>query len=146
MSAAANSSGTAHLLLHLGAGPDSRTVSELFGRHRERLRKLIRLRLDFRIRGKVSSSSILDQVYLDVCKRIDEYSPNASNSFYLWLREIVGRRTEQLHREQLGERPDGGRRELHLQRGSLPEVTAASMAAQLLGDRAANRDASERTC
>src|SRR5262245_2948000 len=101
MSAAANSSATVQLLLHLGPGRDSRTVSELFGRHRERLRKLIRLRLDWRLRGKASSSSILDQVYIDVCKQIDRYDRAAS--FHLWLREIAGRRLEQIHREHFGE-------------------------------------------
>lgn len=139
MSAAANSSATVQLLLHLGPGRDSRTISELFGRHRERLRKLIRLRLDGRIRGKVSSSSILDQIYIEVCKRIGEYNRNSGRSFYLWLREIAGRRLEHIHREHLGEPMVDAKRELHLQRGALPEVTAASMAAQLLGDRAANQ-------
>jgi RNA polymerase sigma-70 factor, ECF subfamily len=141
MLVASNSSGTHRLLQNLGPSRDSRTVSELFGRHRERLRKLIRLRLDWRLRGKVSSSSILDSVYLDVCKRIHEFDATAGRSFYLWLREIVGKRIDQIQRDHLGERMDDGRRELHLQRGSLPEVTAASMAAQLLGDRAANQSA-----
>lgn len=141
MSAAANSSATVQLLLHLGSGRDSRQVSELFARHRERLRKLIRLRLDWRLRGKVSSSTILDQVYIDVCKQIDKYDRSAGGSFYLWLREIVGRRLEQIHREHLGDPGLDIKRELHLQRGALPEVTAASMAAQLLGDRAANQSA-----
>jgi RNA polymerase sigma-70 factor (ECF subfamily) len=141
MSAAANSSATVQLLLHLGPGRDSRTVSELFGRHRERLRKLIRLRLDWRLRGKVSSSTILDQVYIDVCKQIDRFDQNAGGSFHLWLREIVGKRLEQIHREHLGDPGLDIKRELHLQRGALPEVTAASMAAQLLGDRAANQSA-----
>lgn len=141
MSVAANSSATAHLLLHLGPSRDSQTIGELFGRHRERLRKLVRLRLDWRLRGKVSSSSILDQIYIDVCKRIDEFKPEPGQSFYLWLRQIAGKRIEQVHRDQLGEQLFDAHRELHLQRGALPEVTAASMAAQLLGDRAANQSA-----
>lgn len=141
MSVAANSSATAQLLLHLGPSRDSRTVSELFGRHRERLRKLIRLRLDWRLRGKVSSSSILDRVYIDVCKHIHEYKSESGQSFYVWLREITGARIDLVHRENLGAAANTDRRELRLQRGALPEVTAASMAAQLLGDRAANQSA-----
>ena len=141
MSAAANSSTTGFLLQSLGPGHDSRTVSELFGRHRERLRKLIRLRLDWRMRAKsvrrrssiactwtfASESTNIrpagDRLSTCGCAKSPANASSKSTPI-IWAKQTAD-----------------ARRELHLQRGALPEVTAALMAAQLLGDRAANQSA-----
>lgn len=140
MVAAPNSSGTNRILQRGGSGAEP-PLGELFARHRERLRKMIRLRLDWRLRGRISSSSVLDQIYLDLGRQFGDYRPDSGQSFFLWLRDLTGRRLEQTHQQHLGDRAEEAGRELHLTRGSLPCVTAASMAAQLLGDRAANQSA-----
>ncbi len=139
MVAAPNSSGTNRLIQRAARGPDPQAVGDLFARYRERLRKMVRLRLDWRLRGRVSSTSVLDQVQADVGRRLGDYA--AGQPFFLWLREVAGRRIEAIHREHLADRPDDAAPEIRLYRGSLPEVTAASMAAQLLGDRGANQSA-----
>ena len=139
MVAVPNSSGTKRLLQRAGPGRDSKAVGELVGRHRERLRKMVRVRLDCALRGRISSTSILDDVHHEVGRRLDEYDASGM-SFFLWLREITGRRIEEIHRQHFGDRPEKAT-ELRLYRGSLPEVTAGSMAAQLLGDRGANQSA-----
>ena len=114
-------------------------LAELFARHRERLRKMVRLRLDGRLRGRISSSSVLEQVYRDVERRIDEYMRDRSRPFYLWLRAVTGERLQQIHRQHLGNAAAQAGQEIHLHSGAMPEVNAASMAAQLMGDRAANQ-------
>jgi RNA polymerase sigma-70 factor, ECF subfamily len=141
MSVAANSSRTNRLLVTLSSGENPRVFEDLFDRHRERLRKMVRLRMEWQLRGKISSSSVLEQAYQDALGRIAEYQALSGRSFYVWLRVIVGERLERMHREQQVLLENIGGRELHLQRGTLPEITAASMAAQLLGDRAANQNA-----
>jgi RNA polymerase sigma-70 factor (ECF subfamily) len=141
MALACESSNTNRLLRRAGAH-DSQALAELFARHRERLRKMVRLRLDGRLRGRISSSSVLDQVYLDINQRISEYLNARSRPFFLWLRAVTGQRIQQMHWQHLGNPPgvEAGQ-EFHLHRGALPEVNAASMAAQLMGDRAANQAA-----
>jgi RNA polymerase sigma-70 factor (ECF subfamily) len=129
------------MLKLLSAGGDARAVAELFARHRERLRRMIRLRLDSRLRGRLSSSELLDRVYADACTRIAEFSAAAGQSFFLWLRELAGWRIDEAHRQHFGDRAGRASHEIHLYRGSLPEVTAASMAAQLMGDQSANPEA-----
>ena len=141
MLAAANSSGTNRILRNAGFPRDAGAISELFGRHRERLRKMIRLRLDWRLRGRVSSSSLLDQIFDDAREHIAEFQSKPGGSFFLWLRELTAQRLEAIHREQLGDRGGETVRELQLNRGSLPNVTPAAMAAQLLGDRSAHQTA-----
>ena len=58
MTAALNSS-TTNRLLRLVGGPDPQPLADLFARHRERLRRMIRLRLDRRLHGRVRSSAVL---------------------------------------------------------------------------------------
>ncbi len=60
------------LILRLEDG-DQRALTELFTRKRERLRRLIRLRLDRRLQGRVDSSDILQDTYLEVARRAPEY-------------------------------------------------------------------------
>lgn len=140
MLAAPNSSGTNRLLRLPGFRREGQAIGEAFARHRERLRKVVRLRLDWRLRGRVSSSTLLDRVLDDARRHIDEF-PGETHSFFLWLRELTVLAVEQVHRQYLGDRADGPGTELHLCRGATPRVTAASMAAQLLGDPSANQDA-----
>jgi RNA polymerase sigma-70 factor (ECF subfamily) len=116
-------------------------MTELFGRHRERLRKMIRLRLDWRLRGRVSSSTLLEQVFNDACVHFDDLRGEQDWSFFLWLRELTAHRIDLAHREQFGERTEETGGEIQLNRGSLPSVTPAAMAAQLLGDRSAHQTA-----
>jgi RNA polymerase sigma-70 factor (ECF subfamily) len=140
MLAAANSSGTNRILRRLGFQRDAQTLGELFARHRERLRKVIRLRLDWRLRGRVSSNAILDRVFEELCRRFNDYQ-DGDESFFLWLRELTAVQIDTVHREQLGHRADETGKEIQLNRGSLPNVSAAAMAAQLLGDRSATQAA-----
>jgi RNA polymerase sigma-70 factor (ECF subfamily) len=141
MGTACNSSRTNRLLQRVAPGPDPQALEELFARHQERLRKMVRLRLDGRLRGRVSSSVVLQQVYLDACRRIGEYLANPALPFFLWLRSVTGERIQQFHRQHFGDQAQEAGQELCPYQGALPEVSAASMAAQLMGDRAAHRAA-----
>lgn len=133
-----NSSRT-NRLLQRPLDKDPQALAELFARHRERLRRMVRLRLDNRLRGRFDSSSVLQQVYLDVGRRLGEFLADPEQSFFLWLRRVAGERIQDLHRRHLGAPADAG--ELTLYRGALPEVNSVSLAAQLLGGRAANQAA-----
>ena len=73
------------LLLRLEGG-DERALTELFTRHRERLRRMIRLRLDRRLQGRIDSSDILQDTYLEVARRAREYLAQPNMPPFLWLR------------------------------------------------------------
>jgi RNA polymerase sigma-70 factor, ECF subfamily len=116
-------------------------VSALFDRYKDRLRRIVRLRLDRRLTGIVDSSGVLEMAREEVERRAGEPGGTAASSF-LWLRRIVGEVLLQIHEQQLG--PDV-RADISLYRGALPEATSVSLAAHLLGkgggddDRAAVR-------
>lgn len=133
MVTACNSSQT-NRLLQRPVDRDPQVLAELFARHSERLRRMVRLRLDRRLRARFNSSSVLQQVFLDVTRRVSEYLTDPSRPFFLWLRQVAGQRIAELHRQHLGDAAG----ELTLFRGALPAVHSASLAAQLMGERAAN--------
>src|SRR5262249_59519433 len=88
-----------NLLLRRALAGDESALAALFGGHRARLRRMIRLRLDRRLSGRVDSSDVLQEAYLDVRKRLAEYArdPEAM-PFHLWLRLIASQKLTDLHR------------------------------------------------
>src|SRR5207245_1512659 len=87
MSLTCNSSHTNHLLQRV-SDRDSQALTELLAPYRERLRKTVRLRLDPRLRGRFSSSAVLEQVQAEVERRSAEYLANPATPMFLWLRQI----------------------------------------------------------
>src|ERR1700677_3104990 len=82
---------------------DESALAALFDGYRDRLRRMIRLRLDRRLSGRVDSSDGLQEAYLDVRKRLSEYARDpAAMPFHLWLRLIAGQRLTDVHRYHLG--------------------------------------------
>src|SRR5262245_2307190 len=122
-----------HELLERAAAADPVAVGELFGLHRDRLRRMIRLRLDHRLQSRVDPSDVLQEAFLEYARALPEYVKNPQAPFYLWLRGITGRRLHALHRQHLGTRMRDAGREVSIYRRSLPEADSASLAAQLLG-------------
>src|SRR5262249_33992913 len=91
-----NSSRTNRLLQRVSS-QDGQALEDLFGLHRERLRKMVRLRLDRRLRAQFTSSMVLEQVDRDACKRIDEYLADPRQRVFLWLRLLTGQRIRDRH-------------------------------------------------
>jgi RNA polymerase sigma-70 factor, ECF subfamily len=122
------------LLLRRALAGDEPALAALFGGYRERLRRMIRLRLDRRLSGRVDPSDVLQEAYLDVRRRIVEYARDpAAMPFHLWLRLIAGQKLTDVHRYHLGAQVRDAGQEVPLHRGPYPPASSVSLAAQLLG-------------
>jgi RNA polymerase sigma-70 factor (ECF subfamily) len=119
-------------LRHLAAG-DQQALADLFARYRDRLRRMVNLRLDRRLQGRVDASDVLQEAYLDVASRAVEYAARPTMPFFLWLRFLTGQRLLMVHRQHLGARMRDAGQEVSLYRGALPQASSVSLAAQLLG-------------
>jgi RNA polymerase sigma-70 factor (ECF subfamily) len=123
-----------NLLLRRALAGDESALAALFDGHRERLRRMIYLRLDRRLSGRVDASDVLQEAYLDVRKRIAEYARDpAAMPFHLWLRLVAGQRLTDVHRHHLGSQMRDAGQEVSLHRGPFPQASSVSLAAQLLG-------------
>jgi RNA polymerase sigma-70 factor (ECF subfamily) len=95
---------------------------------------MVALRLDDRLKGKVDPSDVLQDVFVDVSRRQDDYASDpAPMPPYLWLRFLTLQRLQITHRKLLGTKARGGCREVSIHDGAFPAASSAALAAQLLG-------------
>jgi RNA polymerase sigma-70 factor (ECF subfamily) len=127
-----DASDTAPLIHRLHEG-DAQAVVELFGRYRDRLKRMVRLRIDRRLQGRLDTSDVLQEAYLDIAQRAAEYAANPTMPPYLWLRFLTGQKLMSLHRHHLGTKMRDAGQEVSLYRGALPQASSISLAAHLLG-------------
>jgi RNA polymerase sigma-70 factor (ECF subfamily) len=120
-------------LLRRGAAGDRHALGELWNRYRERLKRMVRLRLDRRLQGRLDPSDVLQEAFLDFARRAGEFAENPEVSFFLWLRTLTGQRLQMIHRQHLGAKMRDAAREISLHRAPMPQATSVSLAAQLLG-------------
>jgi RNA polymerase sigma-70 factor (ECF subfamily) len=120
-------------LLQRAARGDEQAFRDLFARYHDRLKRMVHLRLSRRLQGRVDDSDVLQEAYLDICRRLPEYVQQPALPFYLWLRHLTGLKLTEIHRRHLGTQLRDADREVTLHRGGLPEADSVSLAAQLLG-------------
>src|SRR6476619_4051279 len=123
----------ASALLQRAADGDSQAVQELLAVHRDRLKRMVHLRLSRRLHGRVDDSDVVQESLLNISGRLREYVDDPKLPFYLWLRHMTGLKLAEIHRRHLGTQLRNADREVTLHRGGLPEADSASLAAHLLG-------------
>ena len=114
-------------------GGDRQALTDLFQRHRDRLRRMVELRMDPRLQSRVDASDVLQDAFLDVAARLDSYLQGTELSAFLWLRLVVGERLAICHRRHLGTRMRDAGQEVSLYRDPLPQASSAALASMLLG-------------
>jgi len=129
---AGNSNETDRLLAQVARG-DGQVLGVLLARHRERLRRMVALRLDRRLQGRIDPSDVIQEAYLEASTRLAEYLRNPTMPFFLWLRFLAGQKLVTLHRHHLGVQMRNAGQEVALCQGPLPQASSAALAAQLLG-------------
>jgi RNA polymerase sigma-70 factor (ECF subfamily) len=115
------------------AAGEEEALRALFMRHRDRLKRMVRLRLSRRLAGRVDDSDVLQESYLEVARRLGEYARNPARPFFLWLRHMTALKLAEVHRRHLGTRLRAADREVTLHRGGRPLDDTVSLADQLLG-------------
>jgi RNA polymerase sigma-70 factor (ECF subfamily) len=120
-------------LLRRGWAGDEPALAALFTRYRDRLKRMVRLRLDRRLSGRVDASDVVQEAYLEVHKRFPDWAENQDLPYFLWLRLVTGQKLTDCHRHHLGAQMRDAAQEVSLYRGALPQASSASLAAQLLG-------------
>jgi RNA polymerase sigma-70 factor (ECF subfamily) len=120
------------LVARANAG-DRDAIVELLNCYRPRLRRMVALRLDPRLRGRVDASDIIQEGYLDAMRRLGEFVQDPSVPFYIWLRFLVGQRVQEQHRRHLDTPGRDVGREVSIYRGAMPGASTGALAARLLG-------------
>jgi RNA polymerase sigma-70 factor (ECF subfamily) len=68
---------------------DEAALNELLKRHSQRLLESIRGELGERLRQRLESQDVMQQVYLDALDSIDRFVDRGHDSFFAWLKRIA---------------------------------------------------------
>jgi RNA polymerase sigma-70 factor (subfamily 1) len=106
--------------------------ARLFEAARVRLRRIAGFRLDYRLRGRVSESDILQDTYVRAAAHIDRFLQNPELPFFVWLRLELQQRLAEVHRQHLGADKRDVRREQKIHHAHSGQ-TSIALAAHLVG-------------
>lgn len=120
--------------LHRAAGGDGHALGEVLDGYRRRLLRMVRLRLDRRVQGRLDASDVIQETFVEAARRLKEYLADPSVPFGVWLRFLAGQKILQLHRHHLGVQARAADREISLHHGPMPQATSAALAEQLMGE------------
>ena len=104
-------------------------LGDLLERHRRRLLKMVHLRMDPHLKTRVGASDVLQEAYVEINERIDDYVENPRMPFFLWLRFITAQRLVALHRHHVGAQKRDVRRQVD---EGLPSASTPALVDQLL--------------
>lgn len=118
--------------------------AELLTQHRARLRGLIELRMDGRLRGRIDPSDVVQEAYLEASERLESYLARPDLPFFVWLRFITLQKLTLMFRRHLGTQSRALGREVSLADISLPEEASEALTSVLMGRSGSPSDAVEK--
>jgi RNA polymerase sigma-70 factor, ECF subfamily len=83
-------------------GSSEASLQDLFDRFRPRLKMLVELRIDRRVRARVDASDVVQDAFADAVRRFADYQQDRKLSPYIWLRFLTLQQLMQAHRRHLG--------------------------------------------
>ncbi|MEO1527453.1 MAG: sigma-70 family RNA polymerase sigma factor [Planctomycetota bacterium] len=111
----------------------ARELSALLSQHRDRLKRMVELRMDRRLQGRVDPSDVIQEAFVEASMRYAEYNRKREVTPSIWLRFLTGQKIVQAHRQHLGVQARDAGREISIYRGGVPEATTHALAAHLVG-------------
>ena len=115
-------------LLDRTARGDAAARQDLLGRHRDRLRRTVAVRLDPRLAPRVAPSDIVQEALADAAGRLDDYLRERPMPYFPWLRRLAWDRLDKAHRRHTARRRSVAREEPP----DLPNSSAIMLAERLL--------------
>jgi RNA polymerase sigma-70 factor (ECF subfamily) len=91
---------TDQLLQRVAAGESSAALT-LVTRHRDRLRRMVAVRLDRRLAARVDPSDIVQDAITEAYLRLPKFAVERPMAFYPWIRRIAFERLLQMHRRHI---------------------------------------------
>src|SRR5436305_9720665 len=88
-------------LLRRAARGDDAAREQLLGRHRDRLRQMVAVRLDRRLLARLDPSDVVQEVLAEAHKKPDDSARERPVPFYPWPRPLAWERLVKLHRRHL---------------------------------------------
>jgi len=85
-------------LVQRASSGDSSAERQLMDRHRDRLKRMVAVHLDPRVKARVDPSDVVQETLIIAYGRLPAYLQQQPIPFYPWLRQIAWNRLVDLHR------------------------------------------------
>lgn len=106
--------------------------NEILLKHRQRLRRMVQLRMNPQLHGRLDASDVIQDAYVEANRTLETYLESPGISVFLWLRKLTGQKLIQAHRKHLNAEKRSARREQSIFCG-VPAATSHAMAIELSG-------------
>jgi RNA polymerase sigma-70 factor (ECF subfamily) len=63
---------------------------------------MVDMRMDRRLQGRIDAADVVQDAFVEVAQRLNDYLKELKLPLLLWLRLVVGERLMKLHRHHLG--------------------------------------------
>lgn len=120
-------------LLRRASEGDQAALADLLSPYRSRLKRMVRIRLNPRLQGRVDDSDVIQDALHEASQRLRDFLQGPDMPFFLWLRHITGQKLIDVHRRHLGRQKRDAGLEVSLHHGAWPVASCTSLAEQLLG-------------
>lgn len=109
-------------------------LAELFTKYQLQLQRVVSFRLDQRLYGRIDPTDVLQEAYVEISRRVNEFIDEPKTSFFLWARQITWQTLLTIHRLNLEVQKRDAGRELPLHWSAHSGATSVSLASKLAGD------------
>ena len=101
MNTSAASSSETDALLRDAARGDADALRSLLEQHRDRLRRMVAVRLDRRLAPRLDPSDVVQEALADAARRLPDYLRDRPMPFYPWLYRLAADRLAVTHRNHI---------------------------------------------
>ena len=117
-------------LIRRAAEGERAATEDLLVRHRERLLRMVAVRMDSRLAARVDASDVVQEALGEASRKLPEYLRDQPLPFYPWLRQIAWERLVDMHRRHIHAQKRAAGREQRRYR--LSDRSTLALADQLL--------------
>ncbi|MFN0243105.1 MAG: sigma-70 family RNA polymerase sigma factor [Planctomycetota bacterium] len=121
---------------------DSRALSELFQLHQPRLVRMVELRLDAALRRRLDPADVVQEAWLEVVRRFEEWCAQDALPLSVWLRLTTAQALAQAQRRHLGAQMRDAEREVGTH--SRASISAIGIAHAFLASQTSPTQAARR--
>lgn len=120
------------------------TLTEMLVVHRERLCRMVALRMDRRLKGRLDASDVIQEAFFEAAERFDEFQRQPAQSFFLWLRFLTLQQLMIAARRHLTTQARAAGKEVDLAATGAAEISSAGLADIILDSGTSPSEAAAR--
>ena len=106
---------------------DHTALAELFEINRDRLSRMVAIRMDRRLKGRIDATDVLQEAYMILSQKIGNFADYPDMSPYVWMRLTVNDRLIALHRKHIQAGKRDARKEISMSQKANPDESSAEI-------------------